>query len=125
MLDMTRCAGDGAGIKAITGGDKVSINPKYKAPYSTRIPAVVLAVIIRHLFPAGTKPNSRCASSRSQKRHWLPLAAHALQSARMVPVLPAWRLPDRVLYAARFIPLRVRSIIDVIEQLLPEMMESV
>ncbi|MDU7371052.1 MAG: LysR family transcriptional regulator, partial [Klebsiella michiganensis] len=38
-------------------------------------------------------------------------------------------LPDRVLYAvypdARFIPPRVRSIIDVIEQLLPEMTESV
>lgn len=44
MPDMTRNAGDGAGIKAITGGDKVSIDPKHKAPYSTRIPAVVLAV---------------------------------------------------------------------------------
>lgn len=44
MPDMTRCAGDGAGIKAITGGDKVSVDPKHKAPYSTRIQAVVLAV---------------------------------------------------------------------------------
>ncbi|ENZ7408059.1 DNA primase family protein [Klebsiella pneumoniae] len=44
MPDMTRYAGDGAGIKAITGGDKVSIDPKHKAPYSTHIPAVVLAV---------------------------------------------------------------------------------
>lgn len=44
MPDMTRYAGDGAGIKAITGGDKVSIDPKHKAPYSTRISAVVLAV---------------------------------------------------------------------------------
>ncbi|EOF9218294.1 DUF5906 domain-containing protein [Klebsiella pneumoniae] len=44
MPDMTRYAGDGAGIKAITGGDKVAIDPKHKAPYSTRIPAVVLAV---------------------------------------------------------------------------------
>ncbi|BCG07787.1 hypothetical protein BADSM9389_04130 [Buttiauxella agrestis] len=44
MPDMTRYAGDGAGIKAITGGDKVSIDPKHKAPYSCRIPAVVLAV---------------------------------------------------------------------------------
>jgi len=44
MPDMTRYAGDGAGIKAITGGDKVAIDPKYKAPYSTRIPAVILAV---------------------------------------------------------------------------------
>ncbi|MEB7738486.1 primase-like DNA-binding domain-containing protein [Escherichia coli] len=44
MPDMTRYVGDGAGIKAITGGDKVAIDPKHKAPYSTRIPAVVLAV---------------------------------------------------------------------------------
>ena len=44
MPDMTRYAGDGAGIKAITGGDKVSIDPKHKAPYSTRIQAVELAV---------------------------------------------------------------------------------
>ncbi|EPA2632663.1 DUF5906 domain-containing protein [Escherichia coli] len=44
MPDMARYAGDGAGIKAITGGDKVAIDPKHKAPYSTRIPAVVLAV---------------------------------------------------------------------------------
>lgn len=44
MPDMTRYAGDGAGIKAITGGDKVSIDPKHKAPYSCRISAVVLAV---------------------------------------------------------------------------------
>ena len=53
-----------------------------------------------------------------------PLAARALQSGRLVPVLPAYRLPDRFLYAvypdARFIPQRVRSIIGVIEQLLPE-----
>lgn len=44
LPDMTRYAGDGAGIKAITGGDKVAIDPKHKAPYSTRIQAVVLAV---------------------------------------------------------------------------------
>ncbi|MHA1067192.1 DNA primase family protein [Enterobacter ludwigii] len=44
MPDMTRYAGDGAGIKAITGGDRVSVDPKHKAPYSIRIPAVVLAV---------------------------------------------------------------------------------
>lgn len=36
MPGMTRYAGDGAGIKAITGGDKDSINPKHKVPYSTR-----------------------------------------------------------------------------------------
>ncbi|MFC0228251.1 DNA primase family protein [Serratia aquatilis] len=44
LSDMARYAGDGAGIKAITGGDKVAVDPKYKAPYSMRIPAVVLAV---------------------------------------------------------------------------------
>ena len=44
MPDMTRYAGDGAGIKAITGGDRVAINPKHKTPYSTRIPAEILAV---------------------------------------------------------------------------------
>ncbi|WP_439413063.1 toprim domain-containing protein [Enterobacter ludwigii] len=44
MPDQTRYVGDGSGIKAITGGDEVSIDPKHKAPYSTRIPAVVLAV---------------------------------------------------------------------------------
>lgn len=57
----------------------------------------------------------------------LPLAARALQAGTLVPVLPAYRLPDRFLYAvypdARFIPQRVRSIITVIEQLLPEMTE--
>lgn len=44
LSDMARYAGDGSGIKAITGGDKVAVDPKYKAPYSMRIPAVVLAV---------------------------------------------------------------------------------
>ncbi|MFP2504500.1 DUF5906 domain-containing protein [Buttiauxella gaviniae] len=44
LPDMSRYAGDGAGIKAITGGDRVSIDPKHKAPYSIRIPAVVMAV---------------------------------------------------------------------------------
>lgn len=51
-----------------------------------------------------------------------PLAARALQAGRLVPVLPAYRLPDRFLYAvypdARFIPQRVRSIISVIEGVL-------
>ena len=54
----------------------------------------------------------------------LPLVARAVQSGRLVPVLPAWRLPDRFLYAvypdARFIPQRVRSIISAIESLLPD-----
>ncbi|HGG5994120.1 TPA: primase-like DNA-binding domain-containing protein [Salmonella enterica subsp. diarizonae serovar 61:r:z53] len=44
LPDMKRYAGDGAGLKAITGGDKVPIDPKHKAPYSMRIPAVVMAV---------------------------------------------------------------------------------
>lgn len=44
MLDMARYTDDGGGIKAITGGDKVAIDPEHKAPYSTRIPAVILAV---------------------------------------------------------------------------------
>lgn len=42
LLDMARYAGDGAGIGAITGGEWVTIDPKHKAPYSIRIPAVVL-----------------------------------------------------------------------------------
>lgn len=53
-----------------------------------------------------------------------PLVVRALQAGTLVPVLPDWRLPDRFLYAvypdARFIPLRVRKVISVIEQLLPE-----
>lgn len=54
-----------------------------------------------------------------------PLVSKALQSGRLVPVLPAYHLPDRFLYAvypdARFIPQRVRNIIGVIEELLPAM----
>ncbi|HDT5217445.1 TPA: LysR family transcriptional regulator [Enterobacter roggenkampii] len=53
-----------------------------------------------------------------------PLVARALQAGTLVPVLPDWRLPDRFLYAvypdARFIPQRVRKVVSVIEQLLPE-----
>ncbi|WP_320719647.1 LysR substrate-binding domain-containing protein [Enterobacter sp. 296B2] len=56
-----------------------------------------------------------------------PLAARALKTGTLVPVLPDWRLPDRVLYAvypdARFIPQRVRSVVGVIEQLLIEIAE--
>lgn len=58
----------------------------------------------------------------------LPLAASALQNGTLVPVLPAWRLPDRFLYAvfpdARFIPQRVRRVVSMIEQLLPEIMKK-
>lgn len=53
-----------------------------------------------------------------------PLVARAMQAGKLVPVLPDWRLPDRFLYAvypdARFIPQRVRKVVSVIEQLLPE-----
>ncbi len=44
MPDQEKWSGDGAGIKAITGGDAVSVDPKYKDAYSTHIPAVILAV---------------------------------------------------------------------------------
>ena len=57
-----------------------------------------------------------------------PLAARALQAGTLVPVLPDWRLPDRFLYAvypdARFIPQRVRKVVSVIEQLLPEILKK-
>ncbi len=43
-------SGDGAGIKAITGGDAVAIDPKYRDAYSTHIPAVILAVNNLHTF---------------------------------------------------------------------------
>ena len=44
LPDQEKWSGDGAGIKAITGGDAVAIDPKYRDPYSTQIPAVILAV---------------------------------------------------------------------------------
>ncbi|WP_339057976.1 primase-helicase zinc-binding domain-containing protein [Candidatus Regiella endosymbiont of Tuberolachnus salignus] len=44
MPDQIRYVGEGSGIKAITGGDEVSVDPKNKQPYSTRIPAVIVAV---------------------------------------------------------------------------------
>ncbi|NME37632.1 LysR family transcriptional regulator [Enterobacter asburiae] len=57
-----------------------------------------------------------------------PLVARALQAGTLVPVLPDWRLPDRFLYAvypdARFIPQRVRKVVSVIEQLLPEIIKK-
>ncbi|HFV9237022.1 TPA: LysR family transcriptional regulator [Enterobacter mori] len=57
-----------------------------------------------------------------------PLAARTLQAGTLVPILPDWRLPDRFLYAvypdARFIPQRVRKVVSVIEQLLPEIMKK-
>lgn len=44
LPDQEKWSGDGAGIKAITGGDAVAIDPKYRDAYSAHIPAVVLAV---------------------------------------------------------------------------------
>ncbi|PXW50011.1 plasmid and phage DNA primase [Grimontella sp. AG753] len=44
LPDQEKWSGDGAGLKAITGGDAVSVDPKYQNPYSTNIPAVILAV---------------------------------------------------------------------------------
>jgi hypothetical protein len=35
LPDQEKWSGDGAGLKAITGGDAVSVDPKYQNPYST------------------------------------------------------------------------------------------
>ncbi|GAB2938927.1 primase-helicase zinc-binding domain-containing protein [Hafnia psychrotolerans] len=43
LPDQEKWSGDGAGIKAITGGDAVAIDPKYRDAYSTHIPAVIMA----------------------------------------------------------------------------------
>ena len=44
LPDQETWSGDGAGIKAITGGDAVAIDQKYRDACSTHIPAVILAV---------------------------------------------------------------------------------
>ena len=44
LPDQEKWSGDGAGLKAITGGDAVSVDPKYRDAFSTHIPAVILAV---------------------------------------------------------------------------------
>ncbi|MCS4320293.1 phage/plasmid-associated DNA primase [Serratia sp. BIGb0234] len=44
LPDQEKWSGDGAGLKAITGGDAVSVDPKYRDAYSAYIPAVILAV---------------------------------------------------------------------------------
>lgn len=50
----------------------------------------------------------------------LPLVQESLKSASLVRILPQYRLPDRFLYAvfpdARFIPLRIKRVVEVIEQ---------
>jgi putative DNA primase/helicase len=43
LPDQSKYWGSGAGIKAITGGDAILINPKYHKPYSTVIRAVIIA----------------------------------------------------------------------------------
>lgn len=44
LPDQPRYMGCGAGLKAITGGDEVAIDPKHKQPYSCKIPAVVMVI---------------------------------------------------------------------------------
>ena len=44
LPDQPRYMGSGAGLKAITGGDEVAIDPKHKQPYSCKIPAVVMVI---------------------------------------------------------------------------------
>lgn len=42
--EQTKYAGDGGGVKAVTGGDLMRVDPKHKAPFSTKIKAVVMIV---------------------------------------------------------------------------------
>lgn len=42
--EQSRYGGDGAGLKSITGGDPVSINPKYRKPFDTVIQSLVMIV---------------------------------------------------------------------------------
>lgn len=44
MPDVEKWSGDRAGIKAITGGDAVAIDPKYRDVYTAHIPAEIFAV---------------------------------------------------------------------------------
>lgn len=44
LPDQEKSSGEGAGIKAITGGDAVAIDPKYRDACSTHILAVIVAV---------------------------------------------------------------------------------
>ncbi len=58
----------------------------------------------------------------------LPLVHEALKSGSLMRILPAYRLPDRFLYAvfpdARFIPLRVRRVVEVIEKVLADVIPT-
>ncbi|MCW9716724.1 DNA primase family protein [Avibacterium sp. 21-594] len=42
--EQSRYGGDGSGLKSITGGDPVSINPKYRKPFDAVIQAIVMIV---------------------------------------------------------------------------------
>lgn len=42
--EQSRYGGDGSGLKSITGGDPVSINPKYRKPFNAVIQAIVMIV---------------------------------------------------------------------------------
>lgn len=44
LPDQPRYMGAATGLKAITGGDEVAIDPKHKLPYSTKVKAVVLII---------------------------------------------------------------------------------
>ena len=58
----------------------------------------------------------------------LPLVQEALKSGSLVRILPQYRLPDRFLYAvfpdARFIPLRVKRVVEVIEQVVDALLPA-
>lgn len=43
LPDQPKYSGEGTGIKAITGGDRVEIDPKYEKPFTTVLRAIVLA----------------------------------------------------------------------------------
>jgi len=53
------------------------------------------------------------------------LATEALKSGSLIRVLPAYRYPDRFVYAvfpdARFIPPRIRGIVALIEKVLVDL----
>lgn len=42
--EQAKYAGDGGGLKAITGGDMVRIDPKHKQPFNTKITALIMIV---------------------------------------------------------------------------------
>lgn len=80
LPDQEKWNGDGAGIKAITGGDAVAIDPKYRDAYSTHIPAVIFAV----------NNNPMCFSDRSvgvSRRRVITTFPDAIQANKRDPQL--------------------------------------